>query len=61
MGVEVRVGALVGENSGVAVAAGDAVGTVCGFAGLAVGVVAAAVGTNGTGILCCPTGVLAVA
>src|SRR5436305_1923223 len=56
--VDVGVAALVGENCGVAVDAGDAVGSVCGEARFAVG---ASVGTNGTGILCCPTGVEAVA
>jgi hypothetical protein len=69
VGVDVGVGALVGESCGVGVGvgvgvevdAGGAVGPVCGYAGFAVGAVGAAVGTNGTGIVFCPTGVAAVA
>ena len=61
VGVDVVVGALVGESCGVGVDAGGAVGPVCGYAGFAGGAVGAAVGTNGTGIVFCPTGVEAVA
>ena len=61
VGVDVGVGALVGESCGVVVDAGGAVGPVCGYAGFAGGAVGAAVGTNGTGIVFCPTGVEAAA
>ena len=60
VGVTGGVDALVGESCGVGVDAGGAVGPVCGVAGFA-GAVGAAVGTKGTGIVFCPTGVEAVA
>ena len=56
----VRVGVRVSVGVGVGVDAGGAVGPVCGYAGVAGGAVGAAVGTNGTGIVFCPTGVEAV-